>query len=226
MTIHDVVQGTPEWFQARVGIPTASEFDALITPLWKVRSGEGVESYLSRKLAERWRGEPLPSFGGGATEQGSIREDEAIPWYEFEYGQTIQRVGFVTTDDGKIGCSPDGMFADGSGIEVKCPECPTHVKYLLDGDIPKQYAAQVQGSMFVTGATSWRFLSYCRGFPPLVLSVKRDDEAQMALSRAIDEFNDRLDAAYKRLIEINGGPPKPKVSAQEAMKSVFEANNY
>jgi hypothetical protein len=202
-----VEQRTQEWFQARAGIPTASELDNLVSPTWEIRKGETPKTYLARKLAERWLGYPLQSFGGsGATEQGSIKEEEAIPALEFEYDWKIQRVGFVTTDDGRVGCSPDGLLLDG-GIEVKCPEAHTHVKYLLASDLPKDYATQVQGSMFVTGAEWWKFLSYCRSMPKLLLTIERDPKAQAVLAEALAEFNANLDAKYARLCEINGGPP-------------------
>lgn len=32
MIIVDVEQGSPEWWQARLGVPTASEFDSIVTP--------------------------------------------------------------------------------------------------------------------------------------------------------------------------------------------------
>jgi hypothetical protein len=35
MITHDVTQGSPEWLEARLGIPTASEFDKIITPTGK-----------------------------------------------------------------------------------------------------------------------------------------------------------------------------------------------
>jgi len=193
-----------------MGIPTASEFDNLVTPLWKQRKGEMVETYLAKKLAERWLGRPLASFSGGAAEQGTVLEGEAIPWYQCFADVTVQRVGFITTDDGRIGCSPDGLITPQLGIEVKCPEAHTHIKYLLAGKLPDAYAAQVQGSMLVTGAVEWMFLSYCRLFPPLLLTIKADPDAHDALSEALDAFNARLDSEYARLIELNGGPPLPR----------------
>ena len=226
MKVVNVKQGTEQWFQARCGIVTASEFDNLVTPTWKPRAGEMVKSYMHRKLAERWRGEPLHSWAGNAAEQGSIREDEAVGVYGYEqwteHGLVWKVVGFITSDDGRMGCSPDSILATGStaptfdpaldvfvrGIESKCPEPQTHVKYLLSGELPKEYAAQVQGSMLVTGAAVWTFLSYARGFPPLVLEVPRDEEAIEVLSEVIEEFNVDLDAAYARLVEINGGEPE------------------
>lgn len=209
MKKHDVEQGTAEWLKMRAGIPTASEFDAIITPLWKPRTGEGVESYLAKKLAERWLGAPLPSFGGGALEQGKIREEEAIPFFELDQGLTVERVGFVTTDDGRAGCSPDGMLRYGIvgeiGIEIKCPEAHTHVGYLLRGELPKDYAAQVHGSMWVTGAAYWRFMSYRRGFPALLITVPRNEEICDAIGRAVDAFNMRLDKAFDLLDGLEKG---------------------
>lgn len=221
MKIIEVEQGSVEWFECRMGIATASEFDSLVTPKWEIRKGKMVYSYLARKLAEKWRGEPLLGFQSLQMEQGAIREKEARPWYEFQSGRSIRVVGFVTSDDGKVGCSPDGLFEDGSGIEIKCPECPTHVRYLLDGELPDDYRAQVQGSMFVTGATHWTFLSFCRGFPPFTLTVERDDEAQEAIEKAVRSFNERLDAGCQRLVEINGGPPERR-PAREAKREASE----
>lgn len=206
MIKHDVQQGTAEWLKIRAGIPTASEFDNLITPLWKARTGEGVETYLAKKLAERWLGHPLHTgFDGGAMEQGKIREEEAIPFFEFSQGVTVERVGFITTDDGRAGCSPDGMLDDGGGIEVKCPQPHTHVKYLLAWELPKEYAAQVHGSMWVTGAPYWRFMSYCRGFPTLLLTIPRHEQICKAIGEAVEIFGMKLDIGYTRMLTMNGG---------------------
>jgi hypothetical protein len=188
-------------------VPTASEWSAIVTPLWKVRTGEGVQSYICRKLAERWLGRPLATYGSGAMEQGNLKEPEGIGMYAAVHGLIVQKVGFVTSADGKIGCSPDGMIGREVGLEAKSPLAETHLSYLLEGELPKEYAAQVQGSMLVTGFTSWVFLSYCRGLPPFELTVKRDPKAMAALTEALKDLTDRLDHEWARLLEINGGPP-------------------
>lgn len=206
MKIIDCIQGSDEWLDARLGIVTASELDALISPLWKARTGAGVDTYLAKKLAEKWRGMPLTAYRGGSLEQGSIREDEAVAWYELEHDVTIRRVGFITTDDGLMGCSPDGLLDEG-GIEIKCPEPHTHVGYLLGGELPSEYRAQVYGSMFVTGAKRWRFLSYCRGFPPLLLTVEMDPKVMAAISDAVAAFMVRFGEAWHSLVARNGGQP-------------------
>jgi hypothetical protein len=212
MKIHEAAQGTQAWLEARAGIPTASEFDALITPLWKIKTGEGPALYLAKKLAENWGG-PLPSFGGPQPwqmEQGRILEEEAIPWYEFEFGEPIQKVGLITTDDGSVGCSPDGLLGEDGGIEIKCPYSQTHIKYLLEGILPGDYAAQVHGSLYVTGRKWWKFVSYRRGFPAFVLKVNRDIEIITQIGIGLEVFRKKFNAARAKLIELNGGEEPPK----------------
>ena len=211
-------QGSVEWMIARAGIPTASEFDALITPKWKIKTGEGPKTYLHKKLAEWWQGGPLMSFNTFDVEQGQMLEHEAKPFAKLEYGLEITNVGLVTTDDGMAGCSPDGLIGDDSGIEIKCPAVHTHVGYLLGGELPDEYAAQVHGSMYVTGRSSWRFMSYRRHFPPVMLLIERDDEIQKQIAEALAIFLEAFDDMKKRLIELNGGPPRRKSARMEYPK--------
>lgn len=171
------------------------------------------KTYLASKVASAWIGGPLPGFSSWQTDQGNMREDEAQPWYEFEYKTTIDKVGFCTTEDGKIGCSPDGLLGDDSGLEIKCPEPTAHVKYLLNGEVPDDYLAQVHGCMFVTGRPMWKFLSYRRGFPALLLTVHRDDKIVSKLADALAEFLENFDVAFQKLVEANGGPPPKRKTA-------------
>lgn len=208
MIIHPEPQGSVEWLLKRAGLPTASEFDQLVTPDFKIRTGETPRTYLAKKVSERWQGGPLVEFNTFDMEQGNILENEAKPWYALEYNQEIQSVGLITTDDGRIGCSPDGLIGADSGIEIKCPQVYTHVRYLLNGGLPKEYAAQVHGSMFVTGRSEWKFVSYRRRFPALVLTVERDEKIQSVIRDALEVFLSSLDLAWKHLCALNGGPPK------------------
>lgn len=232
MKIHrEFQQNSVQWLQARCGIPTASEFDSLVTPNFKIRTGDMPRSFLARKLAERWQGYPLPSFQSIDMDAGHILEDEAIPYLALEFGWNPEQVGFITTDDGKVGCSPDAILrASGSsefnpemdgGVEIKCPRADTHVRYLLNGELPEDYRAQVHGSMFVSGCHFWHFVSYRRGFPPFCLMVERDEKIQAVLADALATFNDTLESQMKRLEEINGGPPaRPKAFTPEAQPDV------
>ena len=218
MKIIDCKQGSTEWLSVRAGIPTASEFDNLISPTWKPRDGQTPETYLYRKLAERCMGVPLQSGANTfAMEQGVILENEALPWFAFEHDTHVDRVGFVTTDDGRIGCSPDGLIGTDGGIEVKCPQPDTHLKYLLAGELPAQYRAQVHGSMLVTGRPWWMFVSYSRQFPALVLRIERDEKIQAALRAVLDSFLKAFDARYAQIVGL-------KAAYNEAKNAAFYAD--
>ena len=199
MMEHPVHQGSDAWLNLRLGHPTASEFDNLVTPEFKLRTGQMPQTYLCEKLAEHILGKPLESGGSWAMAQGSILEGEAVPFYEFERNVTVRRIGFVTTDDMRIGCSPDGLIDPDGGLECKCPRPDTHVSYLMGGELPAAYRAQVHGCMFVTGRAWWDFISYCRGFPPLIVRASRDEAIQAALKTAVDNFLTRFDTALTTL---------------------------
>lgn len=203
MKIHDVIQGEAEWVALRLGKVTASEMGNLITPEWKIRTGEMPRTYLCEKLAEAWRKQPLPGFSAWSTEQGELLEAEAWSWYALEYDEEIKRVGFCETDDSKAGCSPDGLLGSEGGIEIKCPGAVNHVKWLLAGELPKDHAVQVHASLYVTGRAWWRFLSYHRGFPKLVVTVKPEPSIMQKIKAALDGFYYAFDEAMTRLKELH-----------------------
>jgi hypothetical protein len=218
---------TFEWLQARVGVVTASEVGNLVTDAGEIRKGEMPKSYLYRKLAETWQGAPLDSFQGFAMGQGALLESEALPQAELLYDVSARQVGFITTDDGRFGCSPDGIdFCDAifnddkptrlnpydsfTGLEIKCPELPTHIKYLVQGVLPPEYAPQVQMSMLVTGCPDWHFMAYRRKLPTFHLIVHRDEKFQKAISDALEAFWTTFQAGLAKLTDLNGGVrPKP-----------------
>jgi len=210
MKIHDAFeQHSLEWLNARAGKLTASESDRLVSPLGKVRTGEGVKTLMLEKLAERWLGAPLPKEASTfAMEQGNILEEFALPAFELETGMKLQRVAFIETDDGTCGCSPDSVVeGEEIGVEAKAPGIVNHLRYLLDGTLPSDYVLQVQFSMFVTGWKEWMFTSFRRRMPPLILRIKRDAEIQEAIYKAVEEFNERLEDAWAVVLELNGGKP-------------------
>lgn len=202
----DIIQGSIQWLEMHLGRVTASGLDNIITPLWKLRDGDTFRSFVYRKAAEAWRKKPLLSFSTWATEQGQMREDEAIAFAQLTYGYKISKIGFCETDDGIAGCSPDGLIGDDSGIEMKCPEPPNHVRYLVEGILPKDYAAQVHGSMYVTGRPEWVLFSYSRGFPPFHLVVKRDEEIIKKIGGAVTRFAEALAEAIVHIEEAQQQP--------------------
>jgi len=185
--IHDIEQGTPEWFGLRVGIPTASRFDAIVTPARGDLSKQS-EGYMRELLAEWLSGKPAESYTTGWMQRGVEMEAEAREYYAFVRDVDVLRAGFVYADDRRLyGCSPDGLPGDGL-LEIKSPAPKTHIGYLLDGSLPLDYRAQVQGSLLVTGRDWCDFLSYCPGLPPLLLRVERDEKYIAKLREGIESF--------------------------------------
>lgn len=202
MKIHDVQQGSGPWLELRLAKPTASEFDQLITPLWKIKTGEAPKTYLYQKICEKFMGAFADGGSSFAMGQGSIMEHEALPWFAFTHDMAVQRVGFCTTDDGRVGCSPDGLIGTDGGIEIKCPSPTTHLRYWVEGVLPKEHAAQVHGSMYVTGRKFWHFLSYSRQFPAFLIRVERDEAIQESIHEAVTGFLHEYDELYERLKKL------------------------
>ncbi len=236
MKIHDCEQMTIEWIRLHFGIPSAAALDQLLTPTFELRKGEMPNTYVCKKVAEVIQNRPVIDLSTSSfmMEQGMILESEARPWYALEYDKKIKQVGFITTDDGRFGCSPDGLIvcpkcngqgwyvvpnrntgepeqeqcgfclATGfeCGLEIKSPAAHTHVKYLVNGVLPKEYACQVMGSMFVTGFKRWMFVSYRRGFPALVLEIHRDEKAMSMIRAAINQFHGDFERAMERITNV------------------------
>lgn len=224
MKLHDVKQGSGEWLALRLGIPTASEMDALVSPKGEIRTGKGPKTYLYQKVCERVLGF-APQAGSFAMEQGTILETEARPWYAFTKDVTVETAGFITTDDGRAGCSPDGLVNADGGLEIKCFQPEHSLRCLIENAIPDEYVMQVQMSLFVTGRAWWDFLSYSRQFPAVVIRVTPDEKLQGAIRLALAGFTERFDAAVAKVNALRDGQFNPKKEAYLREVAAYEAAN-
>ena len=126
MQIVEVEQGTEEWFAARRGIPTASEFGKLVTSTGKASTQMG--EYINQLIAERL-GAVDENYSNDWMARGTELEPAARAWYSFATDIDTDQVGFVLNDTGTAGASPDALY-DVSGLEIKCPSPKVHVSYL------------------------------------------------------------------------------------------------
>lgn len=202
MIVHDVEQGSAEWHNLRCGIPTASSFDRILTPTGK-RSTQS-DAYRDWLLAERIIGHPLESVKTSWMQRGNDLEAEAVAAYEFDRDLEAPLVGFVTTDDGRIGVSPDRLVGTDGLLEIKAPSPQVHVRYMRDRSVDKAYYPQIQGQLLVTERQWTDILSYCPGMPTVVIRVERDEKYQTALAEALTEFCDDMDRCERELTERYG----------------------
>jgi len=172
MRIIDCEQRSQEWFEARLGLPTASNFDKLLTTKGEVSKQRN--KYLYRLAGEKVAEQSEETYQNAIMQRGIILEDEARQLYQLITGQEVQTVGFCLANG--YGCSPDGLIGEDGAIEIKCPIASTHVAYLLAGVLPLDYFQQCQGELFVTGRKWVDFMSYYPGIKPLIVRVKRDEK--------------------------------------------------
>ena len=189
--LRDLEQGTPEWLQARMAIPTASNFNKIMTTTGKASSSAG--GYMDVLLGEWMSGEPAENKQYQFMTEGTEKEPDARTYYEFECGVSCDQVGLVYSDERKlISGSPDSLVGDDGGLEIKCPIKSTQVKYLRGGKVPTDYLLQVQGNMWVCERQWWDFLSYCPGLPPLLVRVERDEALISRLSASVEVFVQKM----------------------------------
>jgi hypothetical protein len=196
--IIDCEQNSSDWFAARMGIPTASEFS---TVLAKGRDGGASVTrakYLRTLAADILRGFPEEeSYSNVHMERGKAQEDEARQLYALIKGVAPKRVGFVK--DGRKGCSPDSLIGEDGGLEIKTALGHIQIERLMLNRLPPEHKAQVQGSLWVSGRKWWDFVSYSPGLDPLIVRVERDEDYIAQLANAVSAFNDELDAIVQSI---------------------------
>jgi len=193
--ILEIPQGEPEWFQARLGIPTASAASKIITPKTGKLSSQ-VDAYIAELIAETVEAgdEQTRSYW---MERGILYESEARDWYEFRTGQEVRQVGLVLNHG--AGWSPDGLVGDDGAVEFKCPKGSTHVKYLMAGELPDEYRPQCHMGLWV-GEREWMdFVSYHPAFNPFLIRVLRDDYTEK-VGAALAEFVQRYEETKSRIL--------------------------
>jgi hypothetical protein len=195
-------QYSEAWWAARKGKPTASRFGEILTAK-TMKPSASARGYICELIAESMLMGPPEWIRENdvqtrAMANGAYKEPEAREWYGFSTLQPLVQVGFVTTDDGRFGCSPDALVGDDGGLELKCPLLKTHIGYLLDGGLPADYMGQVHGSMIVTGRKWWDFLSYCPGLPPLLVHTEWSEYTDK-LQAALDPFFELYVSLYNQI---------------------------
>lgn len=193
-------QRTPEWYTARRGLPTASEFGSIITPK-KMEYAAAADTYIDGLIDALKRPEAAgeESWAGNRhTRRGELLEPEAAGSYAFDRDVRLTAVGLVLSDCRRFGCSPDALIGADGMLEAKAPDGPTFVRWVRENrrtsDVPLEHKAQVHGSLIVTGRAWCDFLAYCPGYDPLVIRVTPDKFTDR-LREHLDRFHTEYVAA-------------------------------
>jgi putative phage-type endonuclease len=146
-----IEQRTPEWYAQMTQIVSASELGNLFgSP--RIRA----KMVMSKTVPYEPRFQPLavPSDSMAAFDWGIRFEPVVKQIYEHKYGTVVKELGrMIHPTYEKCSASPDGLVYScpkgertGRLVEIKCP-----VTREIDGTVPKDYYAQMQMQLHVTG---------------------------------------------------------------------------
>jgi putative phage-type endonuclease len=197
-----VIQGSDEWFAARLGRVTASRVADVVAT---TKSGWGASraNYMAELICERLTGQSAEKFTNGPMQWGVEKEAEARNAYAWRMDLEVTQVGFIEHPTiAQAGCSPDGIMDNPSHfglVEIKCPTSATHIETLLGGAVPAKYITQIQFQMACIGSATWcDFVSFDPRLPPamqlFIKRVTRDDDAIAMLEKHVTTFLKELDA--------------------------------
>jgi hypothetical protein len=166
MIIHTMPQRSEEWFKVRLGKFTGTDLDKLMpTPKQTVDDFNSAQiAIIYRVAAERMTGLAKGSDWGSVPKEWGIEtEAEARIAYSFATGYAVEEVGFVEFDEW-FGVSPDGLVPDPlvpGGVELKCPNSDTHLRYLVKpDDLIADYGLQCEAAILATGRDWWDLVSF------------------------------------------------------------------
>jgi hypothetical protein len=171
MKVHEMEQGTPEWFAVRLGKMTASEAQCIAA------NGKGLETYIYKVVVGKHTGVSPDSFAGNRhTERGKELEPDARLSYEISHDVTVTQVGFIEYDE-YLGCSPDGLVGEDGGLELKCPDDVKYFKLLIGTEKPDEdYIWQCQMSLRLTGRKWWDLVFYNPNFEKSMVVFRIEPE--------------------------------------------------
>ena len=218
MIYHDnLIQGTEEWFKARLGKITGSNVSKLLV------KGKGItrDKYLFTLVAEiitgRQSDQDLKELKGVHIVRGHMLEADARFLYELKSNNDVEEVGFIEYNE-YLGYSPDGLVGDTGMIEIKCPDTYNYVDAITTNKINPQYAAQIQYGLYLTRRKWCDFIYLNKAFGNKSMSIKRiyvNEEfhaiLDIALKEAISRIEELLVVFNANYEELNTNYSKDKI---------------
>ena len=201
----------PEWLAMRSGLLTSSKIHAIRPPA-KLTKKDGTPRKIQelesrRKLKrdlvfERETGLTMPGYKDEWIQRGIEMEDTAVMAYQFKMDVEILRIGFVLHPSiGMAGASWDGYIPEKRRlVEIKCPAPHTHWQYLISGEIPAQYLAQMNWQLACEPEMEANdFVSYCPMMRPehqlFIRRLNRDNAVIAAMEAEATKFLAEVDQA-------------------------------
>jgi hypothetical protein len=180
MIIHrNIEQNTEAWHELRHGKLTASDFKSLITEkTQKIASSTKIKDLAYKKAVEtifnykEWEeANEEVIFNSFDIERGHRLEPVARQEYEARTLTPVEEIGFIESDDGLLGYSPDGLVGEDGLIEIKSPRKSKHLETVFKNEVPLEHIAQIQGGLYLSGRKWLDFISYNENCNSLKISI-------------------------------------------------------
>ena len=146
-----IAQRTPEWYEARKGIVTASDF---AQALGDAKFGTQRQFFIKKC---GWSGDTdATAYNPSAPplKWGVMFEPVACMLYEARQATKVREFGLLLHPTVPwFGASPDGINDQGVMVEIKCP-----FRRQITGQVPLQYYYQIQGQLDVCGLDECDYL--------------------------------------------------------------------
>lgn len=201
MIISEHEQRSEEWLMERLGLPTASDFEKVVT--MKGKPSKTQRAYALELAGEIITGRTALRFVTAKMKRAIEREPDARAQYELIFDVEVQEVGICYRDElKKYGYSPDGLVGglEGEGnLEIKDAEPHIQLARILEGWPSFEHYQQIQGGLFITDRKWCDLMSYCEGMEPLIIRFYRDEPFIKALEQELDDFCTKLYAIVRQI---------------------------
>lgn len=217
----DIIQGSDEWKQIRLGKVTASRVADVVAKTQKGYAASRA-NYAAQLICERLTGVPAEGFTNDAMRWGTETEPHARSAYEFYKDVDVRQVAFVPHPDiADAGCSPDGLVGDDGLVEIKCPNTATHIETLVGKAVPAKYVTQIQFQLACTGRAYCDFVSFDPRMPEAMqffcVRVHRVPEIIEELEKEVVTFLNEVRAKITTLRKIYDPDMQPVDGAAELL---------
>jgi len=195
----NLIQGSAEWLQSRLGKITASQSQSLMAAKGL---GKGAETYALELIAEIITEEPKYVPVTWQMEHGHEYEPVAREIYELNRKIKVKQVGGIQYDD-SMWYSPDGLVGSKGLIEIKCPQPLQHLRILTHEGLMDEYYHQIQFGLYASGRAWCDWISYQPNFPDdksfKVIRVERDEDYIRLLDKRIHEFKGMMKSLMDKI---------------------------
>jgi len=198
----NAAQGSDAWLSVRKGRITGSRFRDAMDRTSKGELTSKAKLYALDTARERFGGSAAPVYVNAAMRTGTEQEPLARAEYEAETGNVVLEAGFAYTDDGRFGCSVDGLVGEDGMVEIKTMvSSDTLFTAMVDGD-HSAYMAQIVGSLWILGRQWCDLILWAPDLPiggMKIVRIQRDEAAVKRLAAGLLAFDAVVEGHFARL---------------------------